>query len=83
MRRTDTAGRDVTGLPGLWSDEDTVSMPAKEYERLPVCETCISRLEWCEIWDIIRAAHIDYSERSLPEKVCFMVELINKQDETT
>lgn len=25
--RTDTAGRDVTNLPGLWSEDDTIHVP--------------------------------------------------------
>ena len=37
------------------------------------------RDEWCEIWDIIQEAHIDYSGRPLPDKVRRMVEMLESQ----
>lgn len=36
MKRTDTESRDVTDLPGLWSEDDTVTMSAAEYEECPL-----------------------------------------------
>jgi len=31
MKRTDANGRDVTDLPGLWSDTDRLTMTAEEF----------------------------------------------------